>query len=124
MALLASSGRSQRLSVDHRADNAAELMRVLSAGGEVDYDRFGTLRVYRPSDIGRTNGAMFTRWGTGSVAVVGMGVMVSTSGCFSCRCGVLILCGSVCSAWCRLRGIRQPAACPLGIMFLVLQVPW
>lgn len=37
-------------------------MRVLTAGGEVDYDERGTLRVYRPNDHFRLNGAMFTRW--------------------------------------------------------------
>jgi serine/threonine protein phosphatase PrpC len=61
VALLAHAGSSERLSMDHRADNAAELVRVLTAGGEVDYDQHGTLRIYRPNDHFRLNGAMFTR---------------------------------------------------------------
>lgn len=61
VALLAEGSSSRRLTVDHRADNAAEMMRILCAGGELDYDQHGTLRVYRPCDSSRLNGAMFTR---------------------------------------------------------------
>jgi serine/threonine protein phosphatase PrpC len=61
VALLARDGACQRLTVDHRADNAAEMLRVLNAGGELEYDDCGTLRLYRPSDLERRNGCMFTR---------------------------------------------------------------
>jgi hypothetical protein len=61
VALLARGGACQRLTVDHRADNAAEMLRVLNAGGELEYDDCGTLRLYRPTDAERKNGCMFTR---------------------------------------------------------------
>uniref|UniRef100_A0A383W3M2 protein-serine/threonine phosphatase n=1 Tax=Tetradesmus obliquus TaxID=3088 RepID=A0A383W3M2_TETOB len=61
VALLARGGSCQRLTVDHRADNAAEMLRVLAAGGELEYDGCGTLRLYRPTDAERRNGCMFTR---------------------------------------------------------------
>jgi serine/threonine protein phosphatase PrpC len=63
VALLARGGACQRLTVDHRADNAAEMLRVLNAGGELEYDECGTLRLYRPTDAERRNGCMFTRCG-------------------------------------------------------------
>eukprot|EP00882_Tetradesmus_deserticola_P001580 GHRQ01001704.1.p1 GENE.GHRQ01001704.1~~GHRQ01001704.1.p1 ORF type:complete len:376 (+),score=135.52 GHRQ01001704.1:163-1290(+) len=61
VALLARGGGCRRLTVGHRADNAVEMLRVLDAGGELEYDCCGTLRLYRPSDVGRRNGCMFTR---------------------------------------------------------------
>ena len=116
MALLARGGCSQRLSVDHRADNAAELMRVLSAGGEVDYDRYGTLRVYRPNDMARTNGAMFTRWARWIQDSSGMCVLSGIwAVCFGCVESLLMRC---------VAGLSG-AACSLGMtrVLVVLQVP-
>jgi serine/threonine protein phosphatase PrpC len=56
-------GTAVRLSVDHRADNATEMLRVIQAGGNVDYDAQGTLRLYKPTDQQRQQGCMFTRCG-------------------------------------------------------------
>jgi serine/threonine protein phosphatase PrpC len=62
VALLARGGRSQRLSVEHRLDNAAEAERVLEAGGRlVSFKPGATPRVMGSSNQTRFKGSMVTR---------------------------------------------------------------
>lgn len=62
MALLSRGGRSQRLTVAHRGDNAAEAERVLEAGGRVVAFRPGAApRVMGSSAQTRFKGSMLTR---------------------------------------------------------------
>jgi hypothetical protein len=63
---------------------------VLNAGGELEYDDCGTLRLYRPTDAERKNGCMFTRWAC----------VYSACWAFSGACcdGVVLLCIRLASA--------------------------
>lgn len=62
VALLASGGQSQRLTVEHRLDNAEEVGRVLEAGGRVVSFKPGAIpRVMGNSSQTRFKGSMVTR---------------------------------------------------------------
>lgn len=62
VALLASGGQSQRLTVEHRLDNAEEVERVLEAGGRVVSFKPGAIpRVMGNSSQTRFKGSMVTR---------------------------------------------------------------
>eukprot|EP00878_Enallax_costatus_P045781 GHUV01055264.1.p1 GENE.GHUV01055264.1~~GHUV01055264.1.p1 ORF type:complete len:110 (-),score=7.72 GHUV01055264.1:224-553(-) len=62
VALLARGGQSQRLTVEHRLDNEAEVERVLEAGGRVvSFKPGGTPRVMGTSSQTRFKGSMVTR---------------------------------------------------------------